>query len=339
MSQPSNQQIVARQVERIVRQLTGLSTLPAVAAHVLSQMSNGIFDPAAFTESIQSDPALTARILDLARQEQVDFTGPPSVAEAVAKLPAAVLRQAVLSIQVFELFDGRHDSDAGRMLPHRQMALHALAVACCAGQLAEMVLPQEQRQTAYLAGLLHDIGKCALDEVMPKSFERMIREAQGQGASLVAIEQKHLGLDHTVLGKRLAQKWQLSPGVIAGIWLHHCDAVTLGADLPDIQIARITALANRLVHRAGLGQSGSFDTPDQIDEIAALLSLSSEQIQHVCDTLPDLVQEKSAVLGLYEPGADSGYFAMIQKAATDLARDNRTLSVSSGNAEQLTAQI
>ena len=126
------------------------------------------------------------------------------------------------------------------------MALHSLAVGCCAGQIAEKVLEPEQRQTAYLAGLLHDIGKCAMDEVMPKSFTRMVEQARSSQSGLLEVEQSHLGLDHTVLGKRLAQNWSLPEAVVSAIWLHHCDGQTLAADLPDVRIARVVALADRL---------------------------------------------------------------------------------------------
>ena len=339
MSQPQNQQIVARQVERIVRQLAGLSTLPSVAANLLSQMSGGAFDPVQLAENIQSDPALTARVLALAHQEQVSFVSEPTVSEAVAKLSPALLREAIISVKVFEVLDLSQDTDAQRVLPRRAMALHSLATGCCAQRLAELVLPPQQRQTAYLAGLLHDIGKCALDEVMPKSFERMVAEANASGASLIQIEQKHLGLDHSVLGKRLAQKWQLPPAVVSGIWLHHCDALTLGADFADVQIARIVALADRLARRAGIGQSGSYDPPDQIDEIAALLSISSSQLEAVSESLPQKVQEKSAVLGLDDVSVTASYYTMIQKTATQLAADNSKLSRSSVDSVHLTGQV
>ena len=339
MPQPKNQQIVARQVERIVRQLAGLSTLPAVAANLLGQMSDAAFDPVQLADNIQSDPALTARVLALANQEQIPFDSEPTVAEAVAKLPLALLREAIISVKVFEVLDLSQDTDAKRVLPRRKMALHSLAVGCCAQQLAELILPPAQRQTAYLAGLLHDIGKCALDEVMPKSFEQMVAEADAAGVSLVQIEQKHLGLDHTVLGKRLAQKWQLPEAVVSGIWLHHCDATTLGASLPDAQVARIVALADRMARRAGIGQSGSYDTPEQIDEIATLLSITSEQLEAVSKSLRQQVQQKGAVLGLDDVSVTASYYTMIQKTATQLAQDNRKLSQSSGDAIQLTAQV
>ncbi len=339
MSQAKNQQIVARQVERIVRQLTSLSTLPAVAANLLSEMSEATFDAVRFSEHVQSDPALTAKILMLARQEQIVFAHEATVAEAVAKLPLALMREAVISLKVFEVLDLREDLDAGRVLPRRQMALHSLAVACCAGQLAELVLPQEQRQTAYLAGLLHDIGKCALDEVMPKGFERMVEEAHASGLSLVEVEQKHLGLDHTVLGKRLAQKWQLPEAIISAIWLHHCDSQTLTAQLPDVQIARIVAVADRMARRAGIGKSGSCDTPEQIDQIARLLPVTPEQLEAVAEDLPQRVREKSTVLGLDDAAVTAGYYTMIRQTAAELAQDNRKLSQSSGDTAQLSVQI
>ncbi len=339
MGQARNQQLVARQVERIVRQLTSLSTLPAVAAHLLGQMSEATFDPAQFAEHIQSDAALTARVLTLAHREGVAFSGEPTVAEAVAKLDLSQLREAIISVKVFQVPEAGEDSDARRALPRRQMALHSLAVACCAGQLAELTLEPAQRQTAYLAGLLHDIGKYALDEVMPKSFERMVTEAHVEQASLATIEQKHLGLDHTVLGKRLAQKWFLPESVATAIWLHHCDGPTLSADLPYVQFAQIVALADRLVRRAEIGAAGSCDKPDGIDEIAKLLSISSVQLDEVIEALPEQVREKSTVLGLDGTSVAAGYYTMIQKTAADLAQDNCKLSASSGDSAQIAAQV
>ena len=339
MGQPGNQQLIARQVERIVRQLTSLSTLPTVAANVLSQMSDETFDPVQFAEHIQSDAALTAKVLTLAHREGVAFDAAPTVTEAVAKLDVSLLREAVISVKVIQVLDVDEDADGRRALPRRQMALHSLAVACCAGRLAELVLDPDQRQTAYLAGLLHDIGKCALDEVMPKSFERMVEEARAEQASLVPIEQKHLGLDHTVLGKRLAQKWFLPEPVTAAIWLHHCDGPTLSADLPHARIAQIVALADRLARQVQIGAAGSCDKPDGIEEIASLLSITPMQIEEVTQTLGELVHEKAAMLGLEDASGGAGYYTMIQKTAADLAKDNRQLNTSSGGNVHLTAQV
>ncbi|MHC4881314.1 MAG: HDOD domain-containing protein [Planctomycetota bacterium] len=338
MPQLQNQQIVARQVERIVRQLTSLSTLPAVVADLLSKINESPADSDLLVENIQADPALTAKVLMLAHQEGVQFTNGPAIAEAVAKLPLTLLREAVISVKVFQIHDSGDDADGKRLLPRKQMALHSLATACCAGQIAERVLEPSQRQTAYLAGLLHDIGKCALDEVMPKSFAKMAAQARSSQSSLPAVEQQHLGLDHAVLGKRLAQKWGLPEAITSAIWLHHCDAQTLSADLPDVDIARVVALANQMAHRAGLGQSGSCDPLDSIEELAALVSINSDQLEEISNHVTQMIQTRRNLLGLQAGDETAGYYTMIHKTAAELAQDNRKLTTASRDYLALSGQ-
>lgn len=328
MPQLQNQQIVARQVERIVRQLTSLSTLPTVVADLLSKINESPADSDVLVENIQADPALAAKVLMLAHQEGVQFTNGPAIAEAVAKLPLAILREAVISVKVFQI-DQDTNADDKRLLPRKQMALHSLATACCAGLIAECVLEPDKRQTAYLAGLLHDIGKWALDEVMPKSFAKMVAEARSSQSSLEAVEQQHLGLDHAVLGKRLAQKWGLPEAITSAIWLHHCDPHTLSADLPDVDIARVVSLANQLVHRAGLGQSGSCDPLDSIEELADLLSLNSDQLTQITEQVTRTIHARCNLLELEASDDASGYYTIIHKTAADLAQDNRKLTTAS----------
>ncbi|MHC5157920.1 MAG: HDOD domain-containing protein [Planctomycetota bacterium] len=338
MPQLQNQQIVARQVERIVRQLTSLSTLPAVVADLLSKINESPADSDLLVENIQADPALTAKVLMLAHQEGVQFTNGPAIAEAVAKLPLTLLREAVISVKVFQIHDSGDDADGKRLLPRKQMALHSLATACCAGQIAECVLEPGQRQTAYLAGLLHDIGKCALDEVMPKSFAKMVAQARDSQSSLAAVEQQHLGLDHAVIGKRLAQKWGLPEAITSAIWLHHCDAQTLSADLPDVDIARVVALANQMAHRAGLGQSGSCDPLDSIEELAALVSINSDQLEEISNHVTQMIQTRGNLLGLQAGDETAGYYTMIHKTAAELAQDNRKLTTASRDYLALSGQ-
>ncbi|OQY07832.1 MAG: hypothetical protein B6I25_00755 [Planctomycetales bacterium 4572_13] len=338
MPEQNNQKMVARQVERIVRQLTSLSTLPAVAADLLSKLNDSAADPALLAERIESDPALTVRVLALAHQERIAFSGEPTIAEAVSKLSGALLREAVISVKVFEVLSGNEAADAKQLFPRKQMALHSLATGCCAGQIAEKVLAPEQRPTAYLAGLLHDIGKCALDEVMPRSFAKMVDQARSSQSGLAEVEQSHLGLDHAVLGKRLGQKWSLPPAVISAIWLHHCDGQTLSADLDNVQIVRIVALADRIVRQMGLGHSGSYDRTEDIEPLSKLLSITPQQLARITDNLVQTVDARGALLGLEAADDPSHYYAMVRKTATDLAQDNRRINTASRDYTRLSGQ-
>lgn len=339
MSKPSNVQSAARQIERILRQSGGLSTLPEVAAELLTLLAEPVCDKTRLGRILQTDPSLCAKILSLAAREQVVFSeGRATIEEAVAHLPVEALREAVLSVKVFATLNWAADSDSRRLLPRRQLALHSLATACCAEALAGFVLPPEQRPMAYLAGLLHDIGKTALDETMPKSFERLVRQSRDTGAELYAIEQEHLGLDHASLGKRLAEKWQLPETIISCIWLHHTDPAALAATLADPMPAAVVALADRLARKSAMGQSGSYGMPDDIGEWAAFLKLTDEQLRQVQDELPLAVSRQCEQIQWTPEESPAAYVAAVQDAAVQLAGDNRLLGRRSQRCEALNGQ-
>ena len=318
----------ARQVELTVRGLECVSTLPTIAARALSGLWRLPGSAAAVAAIIESDAALTARIFSLAYDEALTFTGEkPSVQQILDKLPGPVVRDAVLSVKVFKASDVEPDPNKAAVLPRKRLVLHSLAVACCAKDIAELVLPADSAALAYSAGLLHDIGKLALQDVMPKSFERIAAEAKSQKASIRSIEQKHFGLDHTLLGKRLAEKWHLPGEIVFAVWLHHSSVEAISESMPRTRIAQIVRLADLIVRGCGIGDSGSYDACDgTISTITQSLSLSSEQINQIRQTLPQQVERGSGILGLDAPDAAAEYIDAVHETAARLAEQSSKLS-------------
>jgi len=316
---------IAGQVELVIRRLDSLSTLPCVVVRFLSQVLPTQASPSALAETIESAPALTAKIFLAFHQQGLSFTGEtPSVRRALDKLPAHIVRDAVLSVKVSHPFDDGPDSSG--TLRRKQLIQHSLAVACCAKDIAEIISPQINSQLAYSAGLLHDIGKLALEEAMPKSFARIVEEAKSQKTSTCAIERKHLGTDHTILGKRLAEKWHLPNAIGLSIWLHHSDTMAISQNMPEARIAQIVQLADFVARRCGIGQSGSYDSPDSPEQIAQSLAIAPEQLERITRDLPATVERKSEVLGLNLPNAATAYCDSLHTAAARLARDDSELS-------------
>lgn len=318
---------VALQTELTISQLDSLSTLPCIAAKFFPKLLPGQFSPSSLADIIESDPALTARILSLIEQRGAGLSdGRFSLRQALDKLPANEVRDAVLSVKVSQAFDLEDGIDKERAATKKELLLHSLAVGCCAKDVAEMATPQMDSQLAYLAGLLHDIGKLALEETMPKSFTTMVEEAKLTKRSLRCIEQKHLGTDHTIIGKRLGQQWRLPNLIVLAIWLHHSQTVTIGEDMPEARIAAVVQLADSIARRSGIGWSGSFDLPEATDTISQWLALSSEQIQQISQRLPETIRQKSNILGLYLPKSGSNYCKIVHGAAVQLARQQTEMS-------------
>jgi putative nucleotidyltransferase with HDIG domain len=314
-----------RRIELIISRLHSLATLPAVASQLLSQISN----PVALAQIIESDPALSARILSLAHSQGIRFAGRgASVCEALAVLPDSVVRETVLSVRIFEALDAGYIPEWRQTLPHKQLTIHSLAVACCTKNLAELVLPQPEWELAFSAGLLHDIGKLALAEVMPKSFERIMAEAKAQGLTSSGVEERYLGIDHTVLGKRLAEKWHLPAEMVFAIWLHHNDTGIVSEDIPAGRIAPLVNLADLIACKANIGESGSYGSTDStIYQAAAAFSLNDEQIGQIRERLGEEVMRRSRILGLDTHCPTVAYCETIRNTAVQLSGDNTRLSI------------
>jgi putative nucleotidyltransferase with HDIG domain len=322
-SVPIDEEGIARRVELTVGRLDSLSTLPSVAALYLPRLIQVQFQPSSLTDIIESDPALTAKILSLVGKSGFSFPhGRFSLHHSLDKLPPDSVRDAIFSVKV------SNACEAGKaaLSPKQGLLLHSLSVACCAGNIAKAESIQIDSELAYYTGLLHDIGKMALEETMPKGFVKIIEEAQSSRECSCLIEQKHLGSDHTILGKRLAQKWGLPNPVVLGIWLHHSQALTISRDIPETRIAAVVQLADSIARESGIGVSGSFDVPGNVQDLAEGLGIDSGKLQEIRMHLPEAVEQKTKLLGLDLPNAIESYCNAAHSSAARLARQHSELS-------------
>ncbi|MFQ6036086.1 MAG: HDOD domain-containing protein [Sedimentisphaerales bacterium] len=331
----------AHQVELAVGWLDSLSTLPCVAVRFFPKLWQDRFSPAGLADIIETDPALTAKILSLSGKQGISLPdGRFSLAAILDKLPADEVRDALLSIKILTNFK-TGDPEGQTITRRAELLLHSLAVACCAREIAEITLPQVEPNIAYCAGLLHDLGKLALEEVMPKSFARIVEQARSAQQCSCAIERQHLGADHTIFGKRLAQKWHLPDRIVLAIWLHHSDTATISWHIPQGRLAQLIQSADSIARQSGIGQSGSFDSPEPAAKIAQSLGINLEQLQQICQKLPETVAEKSRILGLdlLHPGRTTAQYCDIVHTATaqfarkqaELSAENRQLQSASSH--------
>ncbi|MEN6338377.1 MAG: HDOD domain-containing protein [Phycisphaerales bacterium] len=327
----------SRKVELAVSELGSLSVPPCVAVQYLSKLvqgrpgpqtrvvgSGGSFSPASVADILECEPACAAAILSLAQRQAA---GPVrqrhSVRLVLDRLDANDVRDVLLQTRVTAGFEIEFADQQLGAPTRKDLILHSLAVACCARRMAEAA--GIDLHLAWSAGLLHDVGKFALQDVMPKSLSAIAREAEASAASLYTVEHSHLGTNHTLLGKQLAQRWRLPEPILLAIWLHHRDVSALQS-VPEARIAMLVKAADCIVRQAGIGQSGSCEEPASIREIAEYLGVPARTLQQIQDELPAEVKRRSEALGLEVPLATARYCDLVQAAAADLAQRHTKLS-------------
>ena len=314
-----NAAISARQVELAINRLDYLSTLPCVAAQYIPKIIKSQVQSSTISDVIESDPALTACIYSLLSSHGINTFGNRfSLGNAIDKLDTNEVREALLSIKVASVFDKDEQT------PDRKgLLIHSLAVAFYAMMLAELISPKIDSQMAYFAGLLHDLGKFALLDIMPRSFHRMIEQARTEKKSSLIIEQQQIGTNHTLIGKRLVERWVLPDVITLAIWLHHSVTVEVLHEMPEAKIAAIVKLSDSLARQAETGNSGSFDKPEPVQALAAELGLDITQLQQLHQKVQGEVNKKSDLLGLEILDAPQKYLEAVQTAAVQfLKRDN-----------------
>ena len=74
---------------------------------------------------------------------------------------------------------------------------------------------------AYTAGLLHDIGKVALDQYMGLAYPLFYRKIQVGDDNLINVENEVFGVTHADIGAFLAERWSIPEQLVEVIKCHH----------------------------------------------------------------------------------------------------------------------
>jgi len=191
---------------------------------------------------------------------------------------------------------------------------------------------------AYSAGLLHDIGKFALQDIMPRSLAAIAQEAQATACALHEVEQRHLGTDHTLLGRQLAQRWRLPEEIALVIWLHHGDPAAVLESLPTAKAALLVWAADNVARHASIGQSGSYDGPMPLEEIAAPSACLSQRCRRSRQS-GGAGRTQSGCSCLDLPHATARYCDLIQASAAQLSKMHAELSLQSRKLEMASGYL
>ncbi|MEI6416030.1 MAG: HDOD domain-containing protein [Pseudomonadota bacterium] len=258
-------------LKEFIQGASRLPVLPRVTIRLLNALDSPESSSQYIAEIIQAEPTLSARLLKLANSSFYGQRGLIStVRNAVAVLGSKTIRSLALAVWTHTLRS--HARNAEELTLMAPLLSHGLAAGVAARMLAGRV-SQDRSEDAFMAGLLHDIGRVALVAQMGREYQTQILDpAQREGVPLHEKEGSILGFDHRALGSALMASWALPPFLANVVEKHHDSGI-----VPEKQffIAAVV-LADSFSTYLGFNLAIGTPRPEQ-EELAAFFGLQNKE--------------------------------------------------------------
>jgi len=248
-------------IKRIVQNVIALPTLPTVVAKLIELVDDPRTSASTLGKLISTDQVLTVKILKLANSAFYGFPRKIGTVDlAIVVLGFDMVRDFGLSVSVIDKF-GNPRSEVE--LDYSRFWEHSIGCGVACKMLARTRLYRLAGE-AFVAGLLHDIGKLVLNQYLPREFKEVRQLVREGGLLFYEAEARLLNTTHAQMGGWLAEKWNLPESLVEALTHHHTPQQANNHG----ELTALVNFADILCRRAGVGFAGDDRVPP-LDPLAA----------------------------------------------------------------------
>lgn len=256
-----------------------LPTLPEVALRVRDVADNDDASLGDLTKIIVSDPALSARLIQVANSPLMRAGRKiESVDAAVNRLGMRMVRDLATSMVMAQMFQATSDVTDKRL---RELWAHSTEVAAIAHALASQFTKLNPEQ-ALLAGLVHEIGALPI-LTKAEDYPELLQNEQELDDIIFQL--------HTRIGAAILQSWNF-PAELVAVAAEHEDVYR---DSPSVDYADVVVVAN--LQSKMFGEHPPVDVDFDKVPAFAKLGLSSEVNVIEMEGTADTIRETQTLLG------------------------------------------
>jgi len=265
-----------------------LPSMPQILLKLIELCQADEVGMAELAKLIANDAGMTSKVLSVANSAAYHRGDRKmGLVQALSVLGADMIKTLVISESVFQTFNGFLHSSSSDL---RSFWKHSLTTAVMAREIAKK-MGYPRADEAYLAGLLHDVGRLALLAAAPNDYD--VNFLAQENENLCAVEQRTLQISHSDAGAWLIERWNLDSFLADSILYHHEPPARLVTAHPLI---RIVHLANRLSSHAPA-------LPLPVDT-GSLCGIEMEDLLFISDGAAAQVKKAAEYLGIDLSGVD-----------------------------------
>ncbi|MGH9722104.1 MAG: HDOD domain-containing protein [Bryobacteraceae bacterium] len=242
--------------ELILKALDKLPPFSPVLNRVLATLADEDVSFGELAGLIETDTVLAGNLLRIVNSPLYGHRATiNSVRHGVAIIGLNRIRNLVLALTVSSKWA---KTAVPRRWSHRHFNLHSLAVAVLSDLLI-LEFPAPYPEGAFVAGLLHDIGKLLIAMAVPDEFEKICALCESGESTMEAAEQHLLGISHAEVSGLVLEKWNLPLPIRQAVTSHHSP---MTADCGRLHLAHVVQIADHYVNAHNLGMPPYWLKPD-----------------------------------------------------------------------------
>lgn len=236
-------QLSNARLKRLVSQMHSLPSIPSLYMELLEALRGQEPPAQKIAQIISRDLGMCAKLLQLVNSAffglSQQITNPT---EAVIYLGVETVKALVLSLQIFTIYERvkiEHFS-------FEDLWAHSWMTAILARRIAEREgMDMEAIDGAFVAGLLHDVGKLVLGHGMPLGFRQVMSLHRDKAMPCHEAESLVFGSTHSEVGAYLLGLWGVPDQVVEAVALHHSPGECQAA---QFNVVGAVHVADALVH-------------------------------------------------------------------------------------------
>lgn len=235
-------------LKRYIQTVGDLPSIPELASTVMGMVENPDTSADDLRKVIDKDPAIAVRILKVANSSLYGFSRKiETLGHSIALLGFRTVRNLVMAASLRRAF--KHFGLSEKLLWEHSTLCGAVSM-----RLAKTVPNAVDPEEAFTAGLLHDLGKIAMNNSSRDEYSKVIQRVYNDGVSFCEAEMDEFGFDHAELGACVAEKWRLPKRLEFAIRYHHDPAATAKLDASDRYLTALTTVTTACCTRLGVGR-------------------------------------------------------------------------------------
>ncbi|KAA3657878.1 MAG: HDOD domain-containing protein [Calditrichaeota bacterium] len=275
-----------------------IPAMPQIWVKIREMTQHLNISAAAIANEILKDQGMTSRILKAANS--ATYAGYnqriTTVTNAIVLLGFNEVRNIVVGLAVYNMLEKlKHN----KRFKFKEFWMHSLATAVAARMIAELV-QYKNTEEAFVAGLLHDVGKLVISQLMPKQYDEVLLLTEN-GESDIVAEDNIFHVDHQVIGQWLAERWHLPEVLVYACSMHHRLELD-NRQKSRFRIVDIVSVANDMAHLIFCSNKNERkqDAQKCQNKALSLLTISKDNWSRIIRNLADNVRKEIEEYNLSE---------------------------------------